>query len=62
MKIGIDIDDTITDTCEFMTKYVSDYFGLSEEYLRENNKYYFNLPDELKIIKRIFTYQHLKII
>lgn len=47
MRIGIDIDDTITNTCEFMMKYVSDYFGLSEEYLVKNNIYYFNLPEEL---------------
>ena len=48
MKIGIDIDDTITNTCEFMTEYVSSYFGVTKEYLTQNNIYYFNLPLEFK--------------
>ena len=48
MKIGIDIDDTITNTCEFMMDYVSDYFNVSKEYLKENNIYYFKLPEEFK--------------
>lgn len=48
MKIGIDIDDTITNTCEFMMDYVSDYFNVSKEYLKANNIYYFKLPDEFK--------------
>ena len=48
MKIGIDIYDTITNTCEFMVEYVSSYFGVTKEYLTQNNIYYFNLPLEFK--------------
>ena len=48
MKIGIDIDDTITSTCEFMEEYVSCYFNVKKDYLERNNIYYFNLPLEFK--------------
>ena len=30
MKIGIDIGDTITETSIYLTKYVSQYFDLTE--------------------------------
>ena len=48
MKIGIDIDDTITNTCEFMEDYISSFFNIKKDYLKKNNIYYFNLPLEFK--------------
>ncbi len=35
MKIGIDIDDIITNTCEFMEDYVSCYFNIKKYYLKK---------------------------
>ncbi len=43
MNIGIDIDDTITDTFDFLMKYVAEYFNLDINYLRKNNFSYNNL-------------------
>lgn len=43
MRIGIDIDDTITNTCEFMTKLIASYFNVKIDYLIKNNIFYFNL-------------------
>ena len=37
MKIGIDTDDTITDTSLHFIKFVAEYFELDENYLKENN-------------------------
>lgn len=48
MKIGIDIDDTITDTSLHFIKFVAEYFKLDKNYLKENNIFYINLPEELK--------------
>lgn len=41
MKIGIDIDDTICDTWEFLVPYLSDYFGLDIEDLRKSSLPYY---------------------
>lgn len=48
MNIGIDIDDTITETSEFLMPYVANYFSLDIEYLKKNNIFYNNLPKEYK--------------
>ena len=40
MKIGIDTDDTITDTSLHFIKFVAEYFELVENYLKENNIFY----------------------
>lgn len=48
MNIGIDIDDTITDTFDFLIPYVAEYFSLDVNYLKENNISYNNLPIEYK--------------
>ncbi len=48
MNIGIDIDDTITETSEYLMPYVSQYFSIDIEFLRKNNIYYNNLPKEYK--------------
>lgn len=48
MNIGIDIDDTITETSEFLIPYVASYFSLEIEYLKKNNIFYNNLPKEYR--------------
>lgn len=54
MKIGIDIDDTITETSIYLTKYVAQYFDLTEEYLIKNRIYYINLPENIKMREKEF--------
>ncbi len=44
MNIGIDIDDTITDTFDYLMPYVAEYYNLDIEYLKENNISYNTLP------------------
>ena len=48
MNIGIDIDDTITETSEFLMPYVAKYFSIDIDYLKKNNICYNNLPKEYK--------------
>lgn len=56
MKIGIDIDDTITDTMEYMTGIISEYFKIDYQYLIDNNIYYINLPDDIKDREKEFCF------
>ena len=54
MNIGIDIDDTITETSEFLVPYVAKYFSIDIDYLKKNNIcYHNNLPREYKEKERI---------
>lgn len=48
MKIAIDIDDTLTDTFDYLQPCVAEYFGASIEALRKANISYSNLPPEWK--------------
>ena len=48
MNIGIDIDDTITETSEFLMTYVAEYFSIDINYLIRNNICYNNLPKQYK--------------
>ena len=48
MNIGIDIDDTITETSEFLMPYVAEYFSIDIDYLKKNNICYHDLPKEYK--------------
>ena len=48
MTIGIDLDDTITDTSVYFTKLLSEYFNIDVDYLVNNKIYYINLPKELE--------------
>ena len=43
MKIGIDIDDTMADTFDFLMPYISEFFKIDLEYLKENNISYSNI-------------------
>lgn len=46
MNIGIDIDDTITETFDYLIPYVAEYYNLDIEYLKENDISYNTLPKE----------------
>ena len=37
MKIGIDIDDTMTDTFDYLMPYIAEYFKVDINYLKDNN-------------------------
>lgn len=48
LNIGIDIDDTVTDTFEYLMPLVAEYFNLDLNYLEENNISYTSLPEDIK--------------
>ena len=48
MRIGIDIDDTMTETSDYLRPYVAEFFNLDINYLEDNNISYSNLPEELR--------------
>ena len=62
MNIGLDIDDTITNTAELLQKYISEYFGYSLEYMKENHIDYNLLthtkPEEMKVFG-VKTYERV---
>lgn len=49
MKIGIDIDDTIMDTFDYLMPYIAEYFNANVEDLKNNNISYSNLPEKWKV-------------
>lgn len=48
MKIGIDIDDTMADTFDYLMPYVAEFFNIDIKYLKDNNISYSNLPKKMK--------------
>lgn len=48
MKIGIDIDDTMADTFDYLMPYIAEFFNIDIKYLKDNNISYSNLPKEMK--------------
>lgn len=42
MNIGVDIDDTITDTFDYLIPYIAEYFNTNINYLKDNNISYCN--------------------
>lgn len=48
MKIGIDIDDTMTDTFDYLMPYIAKFFNVDIKYLKDNNISYSNLPKGMK--------------
>lgn len=48
MKIGIDIDDTMADTFDYLMPYIAEFFNVDIKYLKDNNISYSNLPKEMK--------------
>ena len=37
LKIGIDIDDTMADTFDYLMPYISEFFNIDIQYLKDNN-------------------------
>lgn len=54
MNIGIDLDDTITNSFEDLMPYFAKYFNLDLNYCKENNYSYNNYPEDLKDRKKEF--------
>lgn len=48
MKIGIDIDDTMADTFDYLMPYIAEFFDVDIKYLKDKNISYSNLPKEMK--------------
>lgn len=48
MNIGIDIDDTIMDTFDYLMPYIAEYFDADIDELKNKNISYSNLPEEWK--------------
>ena len=48
MKIGIDIDDTMADTFDYVMPYIAEFFDVDIKYLKDKNISYSNLPKEMK--------------
>lgn len=48
MKIGIDIDDTMADTFDYLMPYIAEFFDVDIKYLKDNNISYSNLPKKMK--------------
>lgn len=48
MRIGIDIDDTIMDTFDYLMPYIAEYFKADILDLKKGNISYSNLPEEWK--------------
>lgn len=48
MKIGIDIDDTMTDTFDYLMPYIAEFFKVDIKYLKDNNISYSNFPEKMK--------------
>ena len=55
MVIGVDLDDTITNSFEDLMPFFAEYFGLDLNYCKENNYSYNNFPEELKDKKNEFV-------
>ena len=54
MKIGIDIDDTMADTFDYLMPYISEFFNIDIQYLKDNNISYNSFPENMK--KREFEF------
>ena len=48
MKIGIDIDDTMTNTFDYLIPYISKFFKVDIDYLKSNNISYNTFPKKMK--------------
>lgn len=48
MRIGIDIDDTMADTFDYLMPYIAEFFNLDIKYLKNNNISYNTLPEKMK--------------
>lgn len=48
MRIGIDIDDTIADTFDYLMPYIAEFYNINIEHLKNNNISYCTFPKEMK--------------
>lgn len=48
MRIGIDIDDTMADTFDYLMPYIAEFFDIDIKYLKDNNISYCTFPKEMK--------------
>jgi len=48
MRIGIDIDDTMADTFDYLMPYIAEFFEIDINYLKDNNISYNTLSEEMK--------------
>lgn len=48
IKIGIDIDDTMANTFDYLMPYIAEFSEIDIKYLKDNNSSYSNLPKEMK--------------
>lgn len=48
LTIAIDIDDTITNTFDFMIPYIAEFYSINLDYLKNNNISYTTLTKEMK--------------
>jgi len=48
LRIGIDIDDTMADTFDYLMPYIAEFFNLDIKYLKNNNISYNTLPEKMK--------------
>ena len=48
MKIGIDIDDTMADTFDYLMPYIAEFFNIDIKYLKDKNISYSTFPKEMK--------------
>lgn len=62
MKIGIDIDDTMTNTFDYLVPYISEFFGMDIEFLKNHNISYNTLPKEMKKRELAFAKKYYDIV
>lgn len=55
MKIGIDIDDTMADTFDYMMPYIAEFFDVDIKYLKDKNISYSTLPEKMRERKLEFA-------
>lgn len=55
MRIGIDIDDTMADTFDYLMPYIAEFFDIDIKYLKDNNISYCTLPEKMKERKLEFA-------
>ena len=54
MNIGIDIDDTLTNSFDYFQPYVAEYFNVGMDYLKENKVSYNKIFSERPTLNDVF--------
>ena len=58
LTIAVDIDDTITNTFDYLIPYIAKFYQIDENYLRENNISYTTLTKEMKEKELEFAWEY----